>query len=74
MREAKPTAVFAKAVFFLALVASGPNLLAGEQPKLILQITVDALRGDLPGRFDNVLGEGGFRYLMNDGIHYTIAN
>ena len=48
--------------------------MASEPPKLILQITVDALRGDLPGRFDNVLGEGGFRYLMNDGIHYTNAH
>ncbi|RLA30488.1 MAG: alkaline phosphatase family protein [Gammaproteobacteria bacterium] len=59
---------------FAALLASGPTTLAGEQPKLILQITVDALRGDLPGRFDDVLGEGGFRYLMNDGIHYTNAH
>jgi hypothetical protein len=33
---------------------------AGEQPKLVLQITVDALRGDLPGRFSNELGDGGF--------------
>jgi len=57
-----------------ALVAVGPNALASQRPKLILQITVDALRGDLPGRFGNVLGEGGFRYLMNDGIHYTNAH
>lgn len=42
-----------------------------KQPKLILQITVDALRGDLPNRFNNVLGKGGFRYLMNQGLHYT---
>ena len=46
---------------------------AGEQPKLVLQITVDALRGDLPTRFSNVLGDGGFRYLMGQGIHYTDA-
>ena len=43
-------------------------------PKLILQITIDALRGDLPQRFDNVLGEGGFRYLMGEGVHYSNAN
>ena len=47
---------------------------AGEQPKLVLQITVDALRGDLPSRFSNELGDGGFRYLMEQGIHYTDAN
>ncbi|MEE8077759.1 MAG: alkaline phosphatase family protein, partial [Pseudomonadales bacterium] len=56
------------------LVASGPNALADEQPRLVLQITVDALRGDLPGRFNSVLGDGGFRYLMQDGIHYTNAH
>jgi len=43
-------------------------------PRLIVQITVDALRGDLPQRFAGVLGENGFRYLMHDGIHYTNAH
>ncbi len=47
---------------------------AGEQPKLVLQITVDALRGDLPSRYSNVLGDGGFRYLMGQGICYTDAH
>jgi predicted AlkP superfamily pyrophosphatase or phosphodiesterase len=56
------------------VVASGSVVWAGERPKLILQITVDALRGDLPGRFDNVLGDGGFRYLMEEGIYYTNAD
>jgi predicted AlkP superfamily pyrophosphatase or phosphodiesterase len=45
-----------------------------ETPRLVLQITVDALRGDLPYRFRNVLGEGGFRYLMEQGIYYTNAH
>ena len=44
------------------------------QPRLILQITVDALRGDLPQRFASVLGENGFRYLMHEGIHYANAH
>ena len=44
------------------------------QPRLILQITVDALRGDLPERYSHVLGEGGFRYLMDEGINYTNAH
>ena len=47
---------------------------ADPDPRLILQITVDALRGDLPMRFSRVLGEGGFRYLMAQGIHYDNAN
>jgi len=44
------------------------------KPRLILQITVDALRGDLPKRYAHVLGDGGFRYLMEQGIDYTNAN
>jgi len=45
-----------------------------EKPKLILQITVDQLRGDLPGRFKKNMGEGGFRYLMEKGIWYANAH
>jgi len=47
---------------------------AGQPPRLVLQITVDALRGDLPRRYAHVLGEGGFRYLMEQGVHYTNAH
>jgi len=48
-------------------------------PRLVLQITVDQLRGDLPERYLKNMGEGGFRYLMNQGVwyanaHYTHAN
>ncbi len=68
---------FFQVVFALVLAAlstTGTVARAGEQPKLILQITVDALRGDLPNRFSNVLGDGGFRYLMEQGVRYTDAN
>ena len=51
-----------------------PSAWAGEPPKLILQITVDALRGDLPERYSHVLGKSGFRYLMEQGIHYNNAH
>jgi len=67
MIAAKSISVLIKAVSISALallLTFGPDASAGERPKLILQITVDALRGDLPNRFKNVLGEGGFRYLM----------
>jgi predicted AlkP superfamily pyrophosphatase or phosphodiesterase len=43
-------------------------------PRLVLQITVDALRGDLPKRYAHVLGDSGFRYLMDQGIDYTNAH
>ena len=46
----------------------------GAKPRLVLQITVDALRGDLPRRYAHVLGEGGFRYLMEQGVDFTNAH
>jgi predicted AlkP superfamily pyrophosphatase or phosphodiesterase len=44
------------------------------KPRLVLQITVDALRGDLPTRYAHMLGDGGFKYLMERGIHYNNAH
>ncbi len=44
------------------------------QPRLILQVTVDGLRGDLHRRFADVLVEGGFRYLAKNGIDYANAH
>jgi len=43
-------------------------------PKLILQITVDQLRGDMPGSVYGQLGKGGFRYLYQKGIVYENAH
>ncbi|MBL4915175.1 alkaline phosphatase family protein [Shewanella schlegeliana] len=57
----------------LASVLSLP-LYAAEQPKLVVQITVDALRGDLPMRYLDNMQAGGFRYLLNEGVHYTNAH
>ena len=45
-----------------------------EKPKLVLQITIDQMRGDFPMRYKDRLGEGGFRYLMEQGTHYTNAH
>ena len=47
---------------------------AQDKPKLILQITVDQLRGDLPTRYQERFAEGGFRYLLEQGIHYNNAH
>ena len=63
-----------RAILLFALTVPGASVHADKQPKLILQITVDALRGDLPSRFAHVLGDGGFRYLMEQGIYYTNAH
>jgi hypothetical protein len=43
-------------------------------PRLVLQITVDQLRGDLPERYLKNMGEGGFRYLMSEGVWYANAH
>ncbi|MCU7939990.1 MAG: alkaline phosphatase family protein [gamma proteobacterium symbiont of Bathyaustriella thionipta] len=64
---------------YLAVVYSLSNVLyATEQfvdkPKLILQITVDQLRGDLPTRYYERLGQDGFRYLWENGLVYTNAH
>ncbi len=43
-------------------------------PRLVLQITVDQLRGDLPTRYLSKMGQGGFRYLLENGIVYKNAH
>ena len=43
-------------------------------PRLILQITVDQLRGDLLNRHANEFGDGGFRYLLDRGTVYLDAH
>ncbi|MBT8047709.1 MAG: alkaline phosphatase family protein [Gammaproteobacteria bacterium] len=61
-----------------ASVALCSNLTAAQgsqtPPRLILQITVDQLRGDLPTRYYDRLGEGGFRYLWESGVVYRDAH
>ena len=44
------------------------------KPKLILQITVDQLRADLPGKVMNRVPEGGFKYLYTQGVVYENAH
>ncbi len=44
------------------------------RPRLVLQITVDQLRGDLPTRYYGRLGDGGIRYLWENGIVYRNAH
>jgi hypothetical protein len=43
-------------------------------PKLVLQITVDQLRGDLHRRYLRKMGPGGFRYLLESGVVYENAH
>jgi len=43
-------------------------------PKLVLQITVDQLRGDMPTAYLDRMGKGGFMYLLNEGVVYKDAH
>ena len=56
------------------IILSAPLVLAKSAPKLVVQITVDALRGDLPTRYYERLGENGFRYLWEKGTVYADAH
>jgi predicted AlkP superfamily pyrophosphatase or phosphodiesterase len=47
---------------------------AQDVPKLVLQITVDQLRGDLIDRYKSGFGEGGFQYLLANGVHFVNAH
>jgi len=63
-------------IFFLAFSSSSDAVAqtAHKKPKLIVQITIDQMRGDFPMRYKDRLGKGGFRYLIEKGIHYTNAH
>ena len=45
-----------------------------ERPKLIVQITVDQLRGDMPQRYLAKMGEDGFKYLFSQGVVFNNAH
>lgn len=44
------------------------------KPRLVLQITVDQLRGDLPWRYKDRLSKGGFKYLLDNGTVFRDAH
>jgi predicted AlkP superfamily pyrophosphatase or phosphodiesterase len=45
-----------------------------KSPRLVLQITVDQLRGDMPESVHDRWGQGGFRYLYENGVVYENAH
>ena len=67
-----------KPIIFCTLTALSLSLtapaIAAPLPRLVLQITIDALRGDLPTRYYDRLGEDGFRYLLDKGTVFIDAH
>ncbi len=57
-----------------AYTALTSPLMAQETPRLVLQITVDQLRGDMIGRFGAGLGPDGFNRLLDGGLHFAQAH
>ena len=71
---------FTHALVGLLAASLSPFAMAQQSPsedsgvRLVLQITVDGLRGDLLHRYRANLGDGGFRQLMERGVVYTNAH
>jgi hypothetical protein len=68
----------AVAIGLAVLTSTVPGIasaqLAERPVRLVLQITVDALRGDLIDRYSAGYGKGGFRLLLDDGAFYVDAH
>lgn len=65
--------IMAAVVTVLSLTFVGSAAAAPPEIRLVLQLTVDQLRGDLPLRYADQFGKGGFRYLLDKGVWYTNA-
>jgi predicted AlkP superfamily pyrophosphatase or phosphodiesterase len=56
----------------LLLLATGQAAADSPEIRLVLQVTVDGLRADLINRYE--FGDGGFRYLLDNGAVYRNAH
>ncbi|MEJ1965185.1 MAG: alkaline phosphatase family protein [Gammaproteobacteria bacterium] len=74
LRAAAPLLVALVFSFSLPANAATATQLTPPRPKLVLQITVDQLRGDLLPRFHGRFGQGGFRLLMERGVYFANAH
>jgi predicted AlkP superfamily pyrophosphatase or phosphodiesterase len=63
-------AVFAQLLSFEASAAAEDRY----RVKLVVQITVDQLRGDAITRFGDRFVKGGFRHFLDKGLHYSNAH
>jgi len=61
-------------VVCLSVVFAVTGFAGPHKPKLVVQITIDQMRGDFPMRYQDRWGKGGFRYLLKKGTHYSNAH
>lgn len=60
-----------KYIYFIFLFLSSLNTYAQiNQPKLVVQLVIDQLRGDLIQQHQQQFGKGGFNYLLSHAIDY----
>ncbi|MCA9800765.1 MAG: alkaline phosphatase family protein [Cyanobacteria bacterium HKST-UBA02] len=79
MGRRRKTAIAAAIMAAQFLTTAPPAVFAqaskeSRKVKLVLQVTIDQLRGDQPSRFKSRFGAGGFRYLMDYGTVYNYAH
>jgi predicted AlkP superfamily pyrophosphatase or phosphodiesterase len=74
MIEHKKGPLWQSSVVIAGLLTSLSLQAAPAKPKLILQITVDQLRGDMPTTYLDRMGKGGFKYLLSEGVVYKDAH
>lgn len=61
-------------VLFASLGLTSANAKQQARPKLVLQVVVDQLRGDMPALVLDRCEPGGFRYLTEKGVWYKNAH
>jgi len=69
-----PTVLIVILSFLYISQSKAAESTSSEKPKLILQITIDQLRGDLPFRYQDRFVDNGFNYLLNKGTVYRDAH
>lgn len=74
MLQSVKTIMAVTSALALMLPVQGIAQPAADAPKLVLQITVDQLRGDLLDRYGDGFVENGFRYLLENGAVFTDAH
>ncbi len=73
-RQLRRSAAFLAALLLLTAATAHGQGISPKSLKLVLQITVDQLRGDMPASVYDRLGEGGFRYFYEKGVVYENAH